>query len=175
MSAQVFPQPIGAPAMDARPFGEAAPGSRAADIVRGVRRMLAEEGWASLTEVTLSSGRRADVMAVSQRGDILIVEVKSCLQDFRTDRKWPEYAPWCDSFLFAVDCDFPLDRLPSEVGLVVADAFGGSVVRPAATMDRLSAARRKTVTLGFARLGAARLMRAAEGLHQTTPSEPSID
>lgn len=158
---------------------------RAAEIVRGVQLMLAEEGWASLLEVPLASGRRADLMALSPKGDILIVEVKSCLQDFRTDQKWPEYAPWCDSFLFAVDCDFPTDRLPADAGLIVADGFGGAVVRPAGASERLSGARRKAVTLGFARLAASRLMRTvtsgplAQGVHPgdgpEQPAEPVID
>lgn len=157
-------------------FGDPAPVGRAADIVRGVQRMLAEAGLASLTEVTLTNGRRADVMAVSPKGEIVIVEVKSCLQDFATDQKWPEYAPYCDRFLFAVDCDFPQEHIPSAVGLICADAFGGAILREASPVP-LSGARRKAVTLGFARLAAARLMRAREGANAggAEPDEPAID
>ena len=171
--------PAAAVATLSQPFGAAAPDGRAARIVRGVQAMLAEAGWVSLAEVSLASGRRADLMALGPKGDIQIIEVKSCLQDFRTDRKWPDYAPWCDSFLFAVDCDFPCDRLPPDAGLIVADAFGGAIVRPCGPMERLVAARRKAITLAFARLGAARLMRAAEGLQDSlragADTEPSID
>jgi hypothetical protein len=154
-------------------FGDPVPNGRAAEIVRGVQRMFAELGLAPLTEVTLANGRRADVMAVGPKGEIVIVEVKSCLQDFRTDQKWPEYAPYCDRFYFAVDCDFPRTRIPEHAGLMVCDGFGGAVLRecPPAL---LNAARRKAVTLSFARLAAARLMRAGvpEG---ASSSEPSID
>lgn len=155
-----------------QPFGDPAPAGRAAEIVRGAQRMLVEFGLASLTEVTLANGRRADVMAVGPKGEIVIVEVKSCLQDFQTDQKWPEYAPYCDRFYFAVDCDFPKERIPEQVGLMVCDGFGGAVLRECEPTP-LAAARRKAVTLSFARLAAARLMRAGE----TTPtaSEPSID
>jgi hypothetical protein len=142
------------------PFGDPVPNGRAAEIVKGVQRMLADEGCASLTEVTLANGRRADVMAMGPKGEIVIVEVKSCLQDYATDQKWPEYAPYCDRFLFAVDCDFPQEVIPEDVGLICADAFGGAVIREAFTTP-LTAARRKSVTLGFARLAAARLMRLA--------------
>lgn len=145
-----------------QPFGAAAPDGRAAQIVRGVQAMLAESSWVSLTEVSLASGRRADVLALSPKGEICIVEVKSCLQDFRTDRKWPEYSPWCDQFLFAVDCDFPQPHLPAEAGLIVADAFGGAIIRPSAPMERLAAARRKAITLAFGRLAAARLLRVGD-------------
>ena len=114
-----------------------------------MQRMFAELGLASLTEVTLANGRRADVMAVGPKGEIVIVEVKSCLQDFRTDQKWPEYAPYCDRFYFAVDCDFPKDRIPEHAGLMVCDGFGGAVLRECEPA-LLNAARRKAVTLSFA-------------------------
>ena len=83
-----------------QPFGDPVPAGRATEIVRGAQRMLAELGLASLTEVTLANGRRADVMAVDPKGQIVILEVKSCLQDFAADQKWPEYAPYCDRFYF---------------------------------------------------------------------------
>lgn len=141
------------------PFGDPAPHGRAADVVRGAMRLLAEWGYAGLTEVTLANGRRADVMAVGPKGEVVIVEVKSCLQDFATDQKWPEYAPFCDRFFFAVDCDFPQDVIPGAVGLICADGFGGAVIREAGEQPQLSPARRKAVTLGFGRIAAARLMR----------------
>ena len=155
-------------------FGDPVPDGRAALIVRGVQVMLADMGLASLTEVTLANGRRADVMAVGPRGEIVIVEVKSCLADFQTDQKWPEYAPYCDRFYFAVDCDFPRERIPEETGMMVCDAFGGAILREAVAAP-LVAARRKAVTLSFARLAAARLMRAGETAGASSASEPAID
>jgi hypothetical protein len=114
-------------------------------------------GYAPLAEVVLPNGRRADLMALGPRGDILIVEVKSGRDDFLTDRKWGEYRPYCDSFYFAVSPDFPQDLLPDEPGLIVADAFGGAVVRETAQVP-LAGARRKALTLAFARLAAMRSM-----------------
>ncbi len=154
-------------------FGDPVPNGRAAEVVRGVQRMFAELGLASLTEVTLANGRRADVMAVGPRGEIVIVEVKSCLQDFQTDQKWPEYAPYCDRFYFAVDCDFPKERIPDACGLMVCDGFGGAVLRDCVAVQ-LNAARRKAVTLSFARLAAARLMRVGEFVSASS-AEPAID
>jgi hypothetical protein len=156
----------------ANSFGDPAPNGRAADIVRGVQRMFAEAGLASLTEVTLANGRRADVMAVGPKGEIVIVEVKSCLQDFRTDQKWPEYAPYCDRFYFAIDCDFPQERIPEGTGLMCCDGFGGAVLRECQPAP-LNAARRKAVTLSFARLAAARLLRTANA--GASAAEPAID
>jgi hypothetical protein len=48
--------------------------------------------------------------------------------------------------------------LPDEPGLIVADGFGGAVVRDAPATP-LAPARRKALTLAFARLGALRTMR----------------
>jgi hypothetical protein len=155
-----------------QPFGDPVPNGRAAEIVRGVQRMFAELGLASLTEVTLTNGRRADVMAVGPKGEVVIVEVKSCLADFRVDQKWPEYAPYCDRFYFAIDCDFPKERIPETCGLMVCDGFGGAVLRESEPSP-LSGARRKAVTLSFARLAAARLMRVGEPAPAS--AEPSID
>jgi len=139
--------------------------------MRGVQRLLAEWGYASLSEVTLANGRRADVMAVGVKGEVIIVEVKSCLQDYASDRKWPEYAPYCDRFFFAVDCDFPHHVIPGEVGLICADGFGGAVIREAGAQAGLTAARRKAVTLSFGRLAAERLMRLAEIRRQSSQLE----
>jgi hypothetical protein len=108
-----------------------------------------------LTEVSLPNGRRADLMALGRRGEIFIVEVKSGLEDFRTDLKWHEYQPYCDAFAFAVGPDFPRDILPQDPGLIVADGFGGAVLREA-PVQPLAGARRKALTLAFGRLAALR-------------------
>ena len=127
-------------------------------LARGVGRALAERGYATLTEVSLANGRRADVMGLGRAGEVVIVEVKSSLQDFRSDAKWPEYRDYCDRFYFAVAEDFPRAAIPEDCGLIVADGFGGAVLREAPLLA-LAAARRKAVTLRFALVGADRLRR----------------
>ena len=76
-------------------------------VTRGAARLMLDMGYAPLLEVCLPNGRRADVMALGPKGDIVICEVKSGLDDYRVDRKWPEYAPFCDAFYFAVAPEFP--------------------------------------------------------------------
>lgn len=127
-------------------------------VTRGAARLMLDLGYAPLLEVGLPNGRRADVMALGPRGDIVICEVKSGLDDYRVDRKWGEYGPFCDAFYFAVAPEFPLDVLPDEPGLVVADGFGGAVVREPSPTP-LAPARRKALTIAFARLGALRTLR----------------
>lgn len=127
-------------------------------VTRGAARLLADMGYAPLLEVCLPNGRRADVMALGRKGDIVICEVKSGPEDYRVDRKWPEYAPFCDAFFFAVAPEFPSDILPDHPGLIVADGFGGAVMRDA-PVTPLPPSRRKALTLAFARLGALRAIR----------------
>jgi hypothetical protein len=124
-------------------------------VTRGAARLAGALGWAPLLEVVLPNGRRADIMALSARGRIAIVEVKSGIEDFRADHKWGDYLPFCDAFYFAVAPEFPQGVLPAEPGLIVADAFGGTVAREAPDSP-LAPARRKALTLAFARLAATR-------------------
>ena len=127
-------------------------------VTRGAGRVMVDLGYAPLLEVCLPNGRRADVMAIGPRGDIVICEVKSGLEDYRVDRKWGEYAPACDAVYFAIAPEFPSDVLPDHPGLIVADGFGGAVVRDA-PLTPLAPARRKALTIAFARLGAMRTLR----------------
>lgn len=126
-----------------------------ATVTRGAARLLTALGYAPLAEVTLPNGRRADLMALGPKGEIFIVEVKSGVEDFRVDLKWPEYQPYCDAFAFAVAPEFPREILPDEPGLIIADGFGGAVLREAVVAP-LAGARRKALTLAFARLAALR-------------------
>ncbi len=76
-------------------------------------RLLKAHGFAAVCEVSLANGRRADVVGVSERGEIWIVEIKSSIEDFRSDHKWPEYQEFCDRLLFAVSPEFPNEILPA--------------------------------------------------------------
>src|SRR5271154_5226444 len=121
-------------------------------LARGVCRALAQRGYSTLTEFSLANGRRADVMGLGRGGELVIVEVKSSVQDFRSDGKWPEYREFCDRFYFAVAEDFPHAEIPGDCGLIVADGFGGALLREAPVLA-LASARRRAVTLRFALLG----------------------
>ncbi|MGE5200916.1 MAG: DNA repair putative endonuclease MmcB [Acidobacteriota bacterium] len=130
----------------------------AALLARGVARALAQRGFATLAEVSLANGRRADVLGLGRGGELVIVEVKSSVQDFRSDGKWRDYREFCDRFYFAVPAAFPRGLIPEDCGLIVADGFGAAILReaPAAL---LAPARRKAMTLRFAILGSDRLRR----------------
>lgn len=116
---------------------------------------------APVSEVSLANGRRADIAAVAASGEIWIVEIKSSVEDFRTDQKWPEYRDYCDRLFFAVAPGFPREILPADTGLVIADRYGGEIVR-AAPEHKLAGARRKAVTLRLVHTAAFRLQAAID-------------
>ncbi len=156
-----------ASALGARTAGAALPDTDgrqsegALEIVRGCRRILAQLSFASLPELTLANGRRADLAAISDKGAVWIIEVKSSIADFESDAKWPEYLEYCDRLFFAVSPEFPIERLPEAAGWIVADRFGGEIIRDAPQI-KLPAARRKAVHLAFARTAAMRLHRLSD-------------
>jgi hypothetical protein len=133
----------------------------AAGIQRGVRRLFSELGHVTLPEFTLANGRRADLIALAPDGALTIIEIKSSVVDFRVDRKWPDYEDFCDRFYFAVPETVPVDILPDDRGLIVADSFGAAIMRPSAHRP-LAGARRKAVTLRFAHAAAALLHALAD-------------
>lgn len=130
-------------------------------IQRGASRLLRQYGLTPVPEVTLPNGRRADLVAVGRKGEIWIVEIKSSVTDFQVDQKWPDYLAYCDRLFFAVGPDFPLTLLPDEAGSIVADAYGGTLLREAPE-QRLAAPTRKVLTLLLARLAAGRLHQAMD-------------
>ena len=129
---------------------------RALAIARGTLRLLRAHDFAGITEVTLAHGRRADILAIGPNGEIILIEIKSSVQDFRADEKWEDYLPYCDRFSFAVGPDFPQSLIPAEVGLIVADKYAAEILREG-PITPLAAARRKAITLEFARLSGRRL------------------
>ncbi|MDQ0347047.1 MmcB family DNA repair protein [Ancylobacter vacuolatus] len=126
-------------------------------IQRGALRYLVARGLVGVPEFSLASGRRADIAALDTRGEVWVVEIKSSVIDFRTDRKWTEYRLYCDRLFFAVGPDFPLEILPEDTGILVADMFGAGLVREA-PRHPMAGATRKALTLRFARAAAGRLM-----------------
>ena len=129
-------------------------------LARGVGRLFKHLGFDSLTEFTLSTGRRVDVVGMNGKGKIAIAEIKISAADFRTDQKWPEYMDFCDQFYFALPLEFPVEILPEKSGLILADAYGGEIIRPSAINSKpLHASRRRELTLRFGRVAANRLRR----------------
>jgi hypothetical protein len=127
-------------------------------VARGTARLLRSLGFASLGELPLPSGRRADLVALNEHSEIWIVEIKSSVEDLRADHKWQDYRAHCDRLFFAFTQDLPCGIFPEGTGLIIADAYGAHLDREA-PLHRLPAPTRKLMTARFALMAAQRMNR----------------
>jgi hypothetical protein len=130
-------------------------------VARGTTRLLHSLGLCVVSELPLASGRRADLVALGAGGELWIVEIKSSVADLRADHKWMDYRLHCDRLFFAATLEVPCEIFPPDAGLIVADAFGASIVCEAPE-HRLHAATRRSMMLAFARAAALRLSALAD-------------
>ena len=125
-------------------------------MARGVCRHLASHGFAAVEEFVPTRGLRIDVMGLGPKGELWVIECKSCRADFQSDSKWQGYLEWGDRYFWAVDADFPTELLPDGTGLILADAWDAEIIRMGPE-TKLAAARRKVLTQKFATHAARRL------------------
>ena len=130
-------------------------------VARGTSRLLRSLGFATISELPLPSGRRADLVALNARGEIWIVEIKSSLEDLRADNKWEDYRLHCDRLFFAFTQDLPCEIFPKQTGLIVADAYGAHL-HCEAPEHKLAAPTRKLMTVRFAIAAAQRINRLVD-------------
>lgn len=139
----------------------------ASDVVRGISRLFARNDIWCLPEMSLRSGRRADLMGIDAKGHIIIVEVKVSRADLLGDGKWPDYLAYCDRFYWGLAPS--LDRacleteafLPASCGIIVGDGYDAEILRPAPT-HKLPASRRKVEIERLARASLRRLVCASD-------------
>lgn len=129
----------------------------ATGLTRGLSRYFGDLGQVCISEFSLKNRRRADIVALDRAGDFTIVEIKSSRADFMTDHKWQDYLEFCDQFYFAVDQSFPNELIPSTCGLIIADEYGAEIIRHC-PVEKMHSARRKAMSLRFARTAARRVM-----------------
>jgi hypothetical protein len=128
----------------------------AAEVARGICRLFARNDIWCIAEMPLRSNRRADLMGIDAKGQLVIVEIKVSKADLMGDAKWTDYLDHCDRFYWGLAPH--LDRacmegpafLPERCGLIVADGYDAEILRPAPTVP-LNAARRKAETERLAR------------------------
>lgn len=145
--------------LSSNPLEDARQSQRAMLVRRGVQRLLVKMSIVVMPEVALAGGRRADLVGLTRKGEIWIIEIKSSVEDFRVDRKWPQYRDHCDRLFFATHEGVPADIFPAECGFILSDGYGAEIMREAPE-HRLAAHARKAMTLRLARAGAARLTAA---------------
>src|SRR6476660_7973838 len=130
-------------------------------VARGTKRLLHQFGFSAVSELPLPSGRRADLVALNNAGDIWIVEIKSSIEDLRADQKWQDYRAHCDRLFFAFTRDLPCEIFPEQTGLIVADAYGAHL-HCEAPEHRMAAPTRKAMTVRFALAAAQRINRLVD-------------
>jgi hypothetical protein len=142
------------------------PARDAAAVARGIARLFARNDIWCMPEMPLRNNRRADLMGIDAKGQIIIVEIKVAKADLLGDGKWPDYLDYCDRFFWGLASH--LDRAvmeteafrPDQCGLIVADGYDAEILRPAPLIP-LAAARRK---VEVERLARAALRRQAVAL-----------
>ncbi|WP_407181727.1 MmcB family DNA repair protein [Bradyrhizobium sp. STM 3562] len=127
-------------------------------VARGTARLLRSLGFSCISELPLPSGRRADLVALNERGEIWIIEIKSSVEDLRADHKWEDYRAHCDRLFFAFTQDMPCEIFPDDTGLIVADAYGAHMFCDA-PVHRLPAPTRKLMMIRFAMAAGQRMNR----------------
>ncbi|MEX3011112.1 MmcB family DNA repair protein [Hoeflea sp. TYP-13] len=143
---------------------------RALLVRRGVQRLFRHLRHALLPELGLASGRRADLISLSEKGEIWIVEIKSSIEDLKADNKWPDYRQHCDRLFFATHPGVPLEIFPEDCGMILSDGYEAEIVRDAPE-HKLAPATRKALTLRFARASADRLLVAEQLAYQQAEDE----
>lgn len=129
---------------------------RAQAVARGIGRLFARNDIWTLAEMPLRNGRRADLMGIDPKGQLVIVEIKTARGDLLGDGKWPDYLEYCDRFYWGLPPE--LDRTclegagfrPECCGVIVADEYDAEIIRPAPSRP-LAAARRKAEVERLAR------------------------
>lgn len=139
---------------------------RARAVARGICRLFARNDIWAIAEMPLRNGRRADLMGIDPRGQVVIVEIKTARGDLLGDGKWPDYLDFCDRFYWGLPpeldrgCLEGVDFRPECCGVIVGDEYDAEIVRPAPSHPLASARRKVEVE----RLARAALRRHLVGL-----------
>lgn len=141
------------------PLDDGRQSEKALLVRHGVQRLFLRLGIPVLSELPLADGRRADLVGIGRKSEVIIVEIKSSIEDLKADHKWQDYRAHCDQLYFASHNGVPMELFPPDCGFILADGFDGYIMREAPE-HRLSAARRKAVMLRFSRVAARRLTKA---------------
>lgn len=132
-------------------------------VARGICRLFARNDIWCLPEMPLRNNRRADLMGIDAKGQVIIVEIKVSRADLLGDGKWTEYLDYCDRFYWGLSPGLdrsPLEGeafLPDRCGVIVADGYDAEIIRPAPTRT-LAPARRKVEVERLARAALRRLV-----------------
>jgi hypothetical protein len=112
----------------------------------------------------MTTTRRADIVALATDATIHIVEIKSSVADFRADTKW-HYRAHCNRLFFAIPETVPVEIMPQDAGLILADSYGADMAPKFCARRRNIAwppPPRRAVLMRFAHAAAHRLHRLSD-------------
>ena len=109
-----------------------------------------------MREFKLRVKRRVDLVIINDESRITIIEIKSSVADFRSDKKWNEYIEWANQFYFGVAHNFPIDILPREHGIITTDGFYIYKAQPS-PVQKLNGSRRNTLVRKLAKASMRRI------------------
>ena len=157
------------------PIDDGRQSEKALMVRHGVQRLFLRLGIPVLSELPFADGRRADLVGIGRKGEVIIVEIKSSIGDLKADHKWQDYRAHCDRLYFASHAEVPMELFPESCGFILADGFDGYIMRDAPE-HRMSAATRKSVMLRFSRVAARRLTKAElDGFDLAVDSDEKSD
>ena len=125
-------------------------------ITDAIARSYYGQGDGVLREFRLKVRRRVDLITMTDKGWITIIEIKSSPEDFCSDKKWGEYIDWADQFYFGVADNFPIDILPKQHGIIITDGFDCYETRPS-PLNMLNGSRRNTLVRNMAKASMRRI------------------
>ncbi len=146
-----LPRPVLAAVTDAQSDFAGRHGQRALEVARGVCRLFARNGVWLIPEMPLRNGRRADLMGLDAKGQVVIVEIKTARGDLMGDGKWPDYLDFCDRFYWGLPpeldraCLDGADFRPDLCGVIVGDAYDAEIIRPAPSQPLVPARRKAEI------------------------------
>lgn len=116
----------------------------AAHIKQCIAKYWQAKLWFTNSEVGLcKQGRlRADLVAANMGSYIVIVETKSSVADFRTDKKWHKYQAFANKFYFAFSSEVyekVKSKLPTGVGVFIVYPSGHVKIKCRARHHELKA------------------------------------
>lgn len=119
-------------------------------VTESVSAYWRERLFSCHTEIGLSrrGRKRADILALNMKGELVVIEVKSCLADFYADKKWKTYLPHCNKFYFAVPIDLWMQKQTEFEQAIKGTGAGVIAVSPAGSCVIVSRARTSSMDSG---------------------------
>lgn len=97
---------------------------------------LIDRRYSAHIEFGVKDNRRLDIIALNTKGHLIGIEVKSCIADFKTDKKWRDYLPFVNQLYFIFDeatwnkhSKVLKESIGKDAGIMITHTVGESFIR----------------------------------------------